>query len=313
MDLQPALALSRRCFALLLALLFTAAPWAAAQDADAPDTPDAPARPVVHVYLLSGQSNMVGSGQVSELSEAWRQPIDGAMLYSGKGFEVLTASAGRFGPELGFAKVMRQARPDRRIFLIKFALSGQPLHAGFDGGNWQGATPGPNRKTFYPGIHAEDENIGLHYQALMRHAQAGYAALRDQGLEPQLQGVVWMQGEADAKNEVSATQYAQSLKLLKQRIEQDLNSEPVPFVFGQVLPHEPALDRFTHRSECRQSMANADMHSGHADAIPGCIMVPTENMPLNNDTVHYNTEGVLLLGQAFGKAMVDVQAKLTAE
>lgn len=302
-------ALTRLLFCLML---LASMPALAQSRADAEGDTDPT---VVEVYLLSGQSNMAGSGQINQLPEEWRQPIDGAMYFNGKAYEVLTPGQTklngpqRFGPELAFARAVRQANPERPTYIIKFALSGQPLHAGFDGANWRGAEPGPGRKTFYPGTGPEDPNLGKHYQALMRHAQAGFAALREQGLEPRLAGVVWMQGEADAKEEVSATQYARSLKLLKTRIEQDLDSPPVPFVFGQVLPHHPALARFTHRTECRQSMANADQDSGHADAIPGCIMVPTENMPLLDDTVHYTTDGLIKLGWAFGKAMVQARAR----
>jgi len=38
-------------------------------------------------------------------------------------------------------------------------------------------------------------------------------------------------------------------------------------------------------------------------------MVPTEGMPLKKDTVHYNTEGQLMLGTAFAGTMVRAQNK----
>lgn len=298
----------RRLLALSTLLTLLGLAWpAAAQDQTEP-TP----RPEADVYLLAGQSNMAGSGQKTQLPPEEARPIEGVRLWNGESFELidpgkteLRQGDNRFGPELGFARVMHAAQPDRTVYIIKFARSGQPLHAGFDRANWMGEAPGPNRGTFYPGESADDPNIGNHYRDMMRRAAAAFADLHEQGLEPRLRGVVWMQGEADAKHEISALQYAQSLARLKSRIEADLGSEPVPFVFGQVLPHEPAAERFTHRTEIRQAMANADMNSGHADAIPGCLMVPTENMPLNNDTVHYSTTGVLLLGRALGQGMLD--------
>lgn len=271
-------------------------------------------RKVVRVYLLSGQSNMQGSGVIDQLPDTWRQPIEGAYFFADGRFGVLTPGATplngrqRFGPELGFARAMRSADPEHEIYIIKFARSGQPLHAGWDGNQWAGAEPAPGRKTFYPGLTPDDPNIGKHYRDQMRHVRAGFDAIRELGLEPSLTGVVWMQGEQDAKHAVSATQYAQSLGRFKARIEEDLDSEPVPFVFGQVLPHEPALARFTHRAQCRQAMANADQDSGHADAISGCVMVPTEAMVLLKDTVHYSTEGQQTLGMAFAVAMIDAHS-----
>ena len=61
-----------------------------------------------------------------------------------------------------------------------------------------------------------------------------------------------MQGEADAKHEVSAGRYDRSLALFKQRLEDDFTGgNNVPFVFGQVLPHDPPLKRFVARDLIR--------------------------------------------------------------
>lgn len=265
----------------------------------------------VDVYLLSGQSNMAGAGEASELSAMWQQPIEGAYIFQKDGFKTLTAGdKGRFGPEIGFAHYLRNNQPGRpEIYLIKFALSGQPLDAGWNGGaadgsSWVSAEPGPNRKTFYPGTSAEDPNVGLHYQALMKHVQAALEAIKADGKSPVLRGIVWMQGEQDAKNETSADRYDKSLERLKNRIEEDLKSKPVPFVFGQVLPHEPAMARFTHRDLIRKRMAQADHRSGNERAIDNVWMVSTDGMELNKDTVHYSTKGLLELGQAFGLEML---------
>ncbi len=273
----------------------------------------------VDVYLLSGQSNMAGVGEAGELNEPWNQPIDGAYLFDGKAFKTLVAGkdgrSGRFGPELGFAHYLRNNQPGRpEIYLIKFALSGQLLDAGWNGGaadgsSWVSAEPGPNRKTFYPGTSADDPNVGLHYKAMMKHVQAALEALKAEGKSPVLRGIVWMQGEQDAKNEVSAGRYAQTLALFKKRIESDLDSKPVPLVFGQVLPYEPAMDRFTHRDLIRQRMAEADWRSESKQAIDHVWMVPTDGLELNADTVHYSTKGLIELGQAFGLEMLKAHRK----
>lgn len=293
---------------LVLMLLLTALP-ARAHDDEAAD-----AKPAVDVYLLSGQSNMAGSGQASQLGEMWREPIEGAMWFNGKAFTTYAVGK-RFGPELGFAHYMRNNQPGRPdIYLIKFALSGQPLDAGWtkpdaQGGGWVGPEPGPNRTTFYPGTSADDPNIGLHYKRLLAYTQAAMKALEDDGKRPVLRGILWMQGEADSKHEVSAGRYAETLALLKKRIESDLGSKSVPFVFGQVLPHEPALDRFTSRDLLRQRMAEADWRSESDRAIENVWMVPTEGMELLKDTVHYSTKGQLALGQAFGLEMLKAHRK----
>lgn len=288
----------------LALLLMTTATNTQAQDTPpAEDTPQ-PA----HVYILSGQSNMAGSGQAKELDPAWQQPIDGAFIYKQGKYSTLEAgTAGRFGPEIGFAHYLRNNQPGKpTIYLIKFALSGQPLDAGWgaanaQGGGWAGPEPGPNRKTFYPGTSPDDPNIGLHYKKLHEHVAKALQQLKDDGLTPTIQGIVWMQGEADAKHEVSADRYDKTLALFKQRLEDDFaQGDDVPFIFGQVLPHEPALARFTSRDLLRKRMAQADNRSGSDRATDNIWMVPTEGMELMKDTVHYSTKGLLALGQAFG-------------
>ena len=134
-------------------------------------------------------------------------------------------------------------------------------------------------------------------------ARAALEDLRRRDVKFTVRGFLWMQGEADAKHAGSATEYAASLKRLKRRLEEDLGVPALPFVFGQVLPHEPAMDRFTHRREIRESQRNADEASGHADAIPGVKMVSTDGFPLKPDTVHYTAPGLARLGRAFAEAM----------
>lgn len=282
---------------------------AASQDTQAADTVD--------VYILSGQSNMVGSGRVAELPDLWKQPIDGAMIFDGTSYQTLVATRQKgFGPEIGFAHYLRNNQPGRpEIYLIKFALSGQPLDAGWTkstakGGGWVGPEPGPDRMTFYPGTSSEDPNVGLHYQRLHKHVDKAMKALKDDGLTPRLRGIVWMQGEADAKHPISAGRYDRSLALLKSRIEEDFaNDQEVPFVFGQVLPYPKPLPRFIARDVIRQSMADADWRSGSDRAVPNLWMVSTDGMALKKDTVHYSTPGVLAMGQAFGLEMLKAHRK----
>lgn len=265
----------------------------------------------VDVYILSGQSNMQGVGQCEELPVSWREAPAQVEFWDGVHFAPLepgvTKTAGKvseFGPEVGFARTLSAASPSAPIRLIKVHRSGQPLHWGWDGGKWVGGAPAPGRRTFWPGEGPDDACAGTHYLALRDACRAALAALRARGENPTVRGMVWMQGEADAKHETSAKEYAESLALLDRRLTEDLGVARFPLVFGQVLPHEPALPRFTHRVELRSSQAAADRHSGDPRAIPDAWMVPTEAMPLRDDTVHYDTCGQMALGQVFGVTML---------
>lgn len=288
--------MKRTLLSLALAV-FTALPASAAE------------RPV-DVYILSGQSNMQGIGSLAELSDEDRTPCPNVFYWNGKSFEPLvpgrtktSTRAGEFGPEITFAKAFAARVPDRDVYLIKHYVSGQPLHHGWHKDGFHEGPPAPGRLNFYPGETPDDPNIGQHYRTLRNTFRAGLDDLRQRNVKFTVRGFLWMQGEADAKHAVSATEYAASLKRLKRRLEEDLAVPALPFVFGQVLPHEPAMERFTHRREIRESQRNADEASGHADAIRGVKMVSTDGFPLKDDTVHYTAAGLAKLGRAFAEAM----------
>jgi len=264
----------------------------------------------VEVFILSGQSNMVGSPKVAELPESERAPITQARFWNGTDFEILTPgitktshTLERFGPELAFARNYPGATPEHPVYLIKYALGGRPLHHGWNHGKWLGGPPAPNRGTFYPGEGPDDPNVGTLYQNLLKQVRPALARLEAEGIVYRVRGVLWMQGEADAKHEVSATEYAQGLRQWHQRLLEDIGAAPCPLVYGQALPYAPRAKRFTHPVELRQSQANLDRDSGHPDAYEWARMVPTEGMPLLDDTVHYNAAGQLALGKAFADAM----------
>lgn len=270
----------------------------------------------VDVYILSGQSNMQGIGKLGALPAGdLSMPGDVSFFLNGKfvpikpGQTKTSHRAGEFGPEIGFGQVMGRESGKRKVYLIKLALSGQPLHFGWHGNKWAGDRPAPNRNTFYPGKEAGDANTGNHYRRLLAHCRKALKVLADAKIPCQVKGFAWMQGEQDAKHAQSAAEYAPMLKLLKQRLAEDLGVQKLPMVYGQVLPHRPALPRFTDRPALRRSQANADAGSGHVDAIPNTAMVPTEGMPLLKDTVHYDARGQLMLGRAMGEAMVKLCAK----
>jgi hypothetical protein len=137
----------------------------------------------------------------------------------------------------------------------------------------------------------------VEFQSAVRH-------LRETGHKPLVRGFLWMQGEQDAKHVLSATSYATSLSRLRSRLAVDMGTPTdLPLAFGQVLPYEPAMERFTHRTEIRAGMAAADMDSGQPEAMPRTKMVSTDGFGLAPDTVHYNADGQLRLGRALASAM----------
>ena len=181
----------------------------------------------VDVFILSGQSNMEGLGIFSQLKN--KDIPKNVFFYDIKSsdFKVLNPSKmkcgykpGKFGPEWGFAQKYSKLNPGRKVYLIKWARSGQPLHHGWNSNKkWMGPKPGPKRTNFYPGEKAGDKNTGILYKGLKAHCLKALKKLQTQKIDYKIKGILWMQGEADAKHKTSATEYAASLKRLKNRLQ----------------------------------------------------------------------------------------------
>lgn len=263
----------------------------------------------VDVYLFGGQSNMQGIGKIADLPKEIPMEIPHTYFWSKRSFEPLVLGTtqistriAEFGPEIGFAlQIATAARP---IYIVKYHASGMPLHHGWNGSNWIGGPPAPGRRNFYPGENSIDVNTGMLYAAMRAEFQSAVKHLSEAGLTPNVRGFLWMQGEQDSKQLVSASSYAASLNLLRKRLAEDMSvGEDMPLVFGQVLPHEPPAERFTHRNELRQQMAACDFASGRPESMKNAVMVSTDGFTLLPDTVHYDAAGQLKLGTSFGHAM----------
>ncbi|HPS00134.1 MAG TPA: sialate O-acetylesterase [Candidatus Sumerlaeota bacterium] len=271
----------------------------------------------VDVYVLAGQSNMQGTAKVKGLPAAFNRPMPNVFFWTGAAFEQLlpgktktSAREDEFGPELTFAATMASYHPGRLIYLIKYNAGDAALHEGWNGDNWEGGAAKPGRQNFYPGEGPDDPNAGMQYLNLRNLVRTALENLKKTTLPFQVRAIVWMQGEHDSKQQESALAYSANLARLKRRIEEDLGCGPVPLVYGQVLPYEPALTRFVARREIRASQQVAHCLSGQPAAIRGAWMVPTDGMPLLPDTVHYAPLGQAMLGEAFALGVLQAEEAL---
>src|SRR5690349_6297987 len=92
------------------------------------------------VYLLGGQSNMLGRAATSGLPASLQQPQNDVTFYlrdpgspsTGKynalvPLQPLTSSGSTFGPEITFGRTMADQHPGRHVALLKYADGGTNL------------------------------------------------------------------------------------------------------------------------------------------------------------------------------------------
>ena len=165
-----------------------------------------------HLYLLAGQSNMAGRGEIAKED---RQPIPRVLMLTKSGewqpaiaplhFDRPTAGV---GIGRSFGRQRASADPDITIGLIPCAAGGSPI-AMWEPGAWHASTNG----------HPYDDAI--------RRCRL---AMKD-GV---LKGILWHQGEADSRPDRAGV-YEAKLHALIARLRDDLGAPDVPFIAGQML------------------------------------------------------------------------------
>ena len=194
------------------------------------------------VFLIAGQSNAAGVGGYPEDIPCpapynaaqsgvkfWNyNPIPATLPFEGyndpgvgDGWSSLRPGFGytnyEFGPEVSFGYTLHNLFPRDQVYLVKYAISSQDLAVCWN----------PN------GTHS----IYPMFKARVNAAMANLAAA---GLNPQIDGMIWMQGEMDADNAYSATaaaSYATNLTSFIARVRSDFDSPDMRFVVGRVLDY----------------------------------------------------------------------------
>ena len=217
------------------------------------------------VFLLAGQSNMVGQGSMKHLDllvqdddqrefrealwngTSYNEREDVFITYKGHHGKLTAgrksgfAGSGSFGPELMFGWTVGDAFPDERILLIKTAWGGKSLAVDFrppssgDGtytGDLQPSSPdgyGIIYREMIANILDSLDNIGTVVPDY--NDEAGYT----------VEGFVWFQGWNDMLHVKAVKEYAFNLRNLINDVRLDLDLPNLPFgkhvllVVGQCL------------------------------------------------------------------------------
>ncbi len=238
----------------------------------------------IQIYIMAGQSNMVGSGISAELPTEpfdYTEPQQIPFSYDleigahvSNGFEFLRPSvrSGSFGSELTFGRRIDLAT-DGPIGIIKVAAGGTNLSH-----NWNPDAPIPDRAM---------------YPLMINHIQATLAQSGIQGIDYEFAGLLWTQGESDTSDE-GVAMYADNLTDFIQDVRTDLNAPDLPVYISR-------LSQFTNYKN-RMLMRSAQSQVARADEL--VTVIDTDHLELRFDQIHYNTQGQLGLGHAFADAIL---------
>ncbi|MEO2030526.1 MAG: sialate O-acetylesterase [Planctomycetaceae bacterium] len=265
---------------------------------------DAADRPI-KVFILAGQSNMVGWGDSLKLEDDLRNGNGRVLMFENgnwqplKPFQEVKKNQAKFGlaefsfgPEIAFGHEIAKAWPDETIGIVKVAVGGTSILA------WK------------PNWSKEDADRvgqggrGPLYRKLIRKIEQAKSA-RDIDIV----GFLWLQGGGDMKNVVVAREYLDNLKSLVTAVRKDTGIPDLPFYCGSVRRNEDPDDltdlvpqRIDGRYPAVQWVIKAQWDV--QKAIPNAHTVILRDIATHPMNVHYDTHGQLAVGRHYATAFL---------
>ncbi|XXX81548.1 sialate O-acetylesterase [Sorangium sp. So ce134] len=281
----------------------------------------------VKVFVLAGQSNMVGFGVGASLpAELQSQPDIWYDHYNpdareGGPYAAATSAdwgplepkgeARRYGPEITFGRAMAEAFPEHRIAIVKVAQGGTNLvdHWG------RGLGPDPEvlyKSQLYHALLGKLDSAtyagdrALRYPDEPTRLDSALARLESEGHDVEIAGLLWMQGENEA-GWAAAFSYGDTLRAFLAAIREDLGVPGLPVVLGRISDNlYPANGGPIAAGKEANIDAVRAAQVAVAEEDPRVAWVDTDDFTPRrpDDAWHFDSAAYQLLGQRFADAYV---------
>ena len=245
----------------------------------------------LNLYVLVGQSNMVGMSEVPEGFELpenvytfgndyqWHQavsPVDSAV---GQVDNVSADEEAGFGPALAFAQSRMAENPNQSIGLIPCAKSGSSIS------QWDKSL--------------SDQSL---YGSCLKRVRAASTM-------GTVSGILFFQGEADTIDpkefpslNPAADAWAEKFATFAYNFRQDIGNPGTPLVYAQ-LGQPDDLQGLPNWALVQEQQANIQ--------IPNAKMIVTNDLPMMG--IHYTPDSYAAIGERFAEAIGQIGAPVPAE
>ena len=281
----------------------------------------------VRIFLLAGQSNMVGAGQVRANPDRndgegslewmvdrspgkagfahlrdedgeWVERDDVKIWFLGRKGDLrpgFGSNEGTIGPELGFGSVVGDAF-DEPVLLVKIAWGGKAIG-----------------KEFRP--PSSGGEVGAEYRMLVaetRKVLADPAAIFPEfkGREFELMGIGWHQGWNDRVDQAFNDEYEENLANLIRDLRKELGTPDLPFVIAETGMSGPdeKHPRALSLMAAQAAVAKRPEFAGTVDFVGTRDFYRSPERSPSRQGYHWNSnaETYYLIGEAMGVAMLDL-------
>jgi len=230
----------------------------------------------VWAFLLAGQSNMAGRAKVEPVDTL---PNAGVLALNTNGELVIAkeplhryepAIAG-LGSGLSFGKELLKHIPDSvAVLLIPTAVGGSAIEQWINDSTHRSVPLLTNFK--------QKTEIAKEYGTI--------------------KGVLWHQGESDAREPEKIASYDRHLQTLFNYFREVANDPGLPILIGE-------LGSFSETDEAWQSI-NSKIRE-YLEADPNSFAVQTHDLDHKGDRIHFNSEGQRELGKRFAEKFIEIE------
>lgn len=271
----------------------------------------------IKLFILAGQSNMIGyQSNMKDLPDRLREAQNNVLWYN-ENNEWVTLEAPTepvlkpdlsipvppfqdyhpqhshkvnnkvgFGPEISLGLTITNTL-NEPVAIVKYSRNGANLAE-----QWApGKDPDGNPKdTLYP--------------RMKERVDRAIADLSDRGYTVQIAGFFWMQGETDASIENMARNYEVNLTHFIQTIREDFKASNLPFIYGMVHFGNDHKKPNGTVNCCGDTVRTAQLRVHQT--IPHTSAVETQNLSLHEDLLHFDSNGIINLGNLLATAWLNM-------
>ena len=294
----------------------------------------------LQIYVLAGQSNMVGKGSIKHLQQLIQNDTSTENVYrsalwddASNSFRIrndvfikygsrhgnLTVGQGfaardSFGPELMFGwsvgDAMRSKNSSQQILIIKTAWGGRSLAIDF-------RPPASGR-----GTHAKSDSVqpGWSYRDMMMDIHdtlqnlSNYVPSYNESLGYEFAGFVWFQGWNDMLYAKRVMEYGKNLANLIRDVRRDLDAPDLPFVVGELGMHgmQTYNVRVLWTRVQELSVTLMDEFRNTSLFVRTAPFVDKSDDNAYDGEYHYygRADTFFHIGQAFGRSILDIRESL---
>ena len=259
---------------------------------------DKDAEGTAKVILIGGQSNAVGVSQNSELrkkidADKYQEYLNGysnvQIMYdncSGNANSSFVntklgqaVNAAAFGPELGIAEYLATNFPEEKFYIIKYAMGGSVLET-----QWYNAKTGA---------------VGELLSGFTSFVWQGLEKIEAEGLTPRIIGFVWNQGESDAIWLPQSSRYYANQEGLVNYVRTTFadyaSAKGIGFIDAGIVGN--IWNAYKNVNMQKYEFSLTSPINFYIETTDYEIINTLEE---NNDVAHYDSLGMIKLGQLYG-------------